>query len=141
MVIMAPGFLGKPVPVPIPSRWKIENGQWCWYIDQDEINTTPFGRMKAGTAPAGDGPPAAIPSQEEAMKMLAAVKAEHEEAELKIREVSTAEYTIVNGLPGKVTLSLEPVLFPGITATLEPKELAAGQKAHVNVEWHPSAYV
>jgi len=142
MVVMAPGFLGKPVPVPIPSRWKIDNGRWCWYIDESELNVTPFGKMKAGTASADATLPAAIPSAEEAARMLAnGVKAEQNEAELKIREVSTAEYTIANGMPGKVTLSLEAALFPGITAKLDREQLAPGEKAHVSVEWHPSAYV
>jgi hypothetical protein len=98
--------------------------------------------MKGGTASPNTAMPASIPSPEEAAKMLAnGVKAEQNEAELKIREVSTAEYTIANGMPGKVTLSLEPALFPGITAKLDREELAPGEKAHVSVEWHPSAYV
>jgi hypothetical protein len=141
MVVMAPGFLGKPVSVPLPSRWKIENGQWCWYVDPDELNMTPFGKMKGGTVSAGAAPPQSIPSAEEAAKLLEGVKAEKTEAELKIREINSAEYTIVNTMPGKVALYVEPVLFPGIDVNLDVRELAPGQKAHVNVEWHPSPKV
>ena len=141
MVVMAPGFLGKPVPVPIPSRWKIENGSWCWYIDENELNMTPFGKMKGGTVPMAADPPTSIPTPEEAAKLLHGVKAENAEAELNVREPSSAEFTIVNGMPGKVTLSLEPVVFPGISTKLDREELPAGEKAHVTVDWRPSAYV
>ena len=143
MIVMVPGFVGKPLPVPVPSRWKVEHGEWCWYIDPEELNMTPFGKMKAGPGalPSGGGPPASIPTPEEAAKLLAGVKAEQTEAEIKLRQVSTVEYTIVNTMPGKVTLSLDPVLFPGITAKLDREELGANEKAHVSVEWRPSAYV
>jgi hypothetical protein len=143
MVVMAPGFLDKPVPVPIPSRWKLENGDWFWYIDQDELNTTPFGKMKAGDKASGNGTGAslpAIPGPEEAARMLAGVKAEPEEAELKVKKPGTAEFTIVNTMPGNVTLALDELHFPGFTAALDTTELAPGAKAHVTVEWKPGYY-
>ena len=39
MYLMMPGFEGKPMKVPGSTLWKIENGQWCWYIDPDVLNT------------------------------------------------------------------------------------------------------
>jgi hypothetical protein len=43
------GFGSKPMKVPVTTLWKIENGHWYWYITDDLINTTPFGKM--GTPP------------------------------------------------------------------------------------------
>jgi len=47
MYVPMPGFAGKPMKVPGSTTWKIENGLWCWYIDPDLVNATPFGKMKA----------------------------------------------------------------------------------------------
>src|ERR1039458_4081646 len=39
------GFMGHPVPTKTTSRWKLENGQWCYYVDpQKDLPATPFGR-------------------------------------------------------------------------------------------------
>jgi len=141
MVVMAPGFLDKPVPVPIPSRWKLVKGEWFWYIDQDELNMTPFGKMKAGTAPAGGSSVPAIPGPEEAARLLAGVKVEKEEVVLKAKEPGTAEFTIVNGMPGHVSLSLDELHFQGVTVKLDAQDLAAGAKAHVTFDWKPQLYL
>jgi hypothetical protein len=53
------GFMGHPVPTKMTTRWKIENGQWCYYIDpQKDLPATPFGRP--GMPPVG-GLPGAMP--------------------------------------------------------------------------------
>jgi hypothetical protein len=140
MIVMAPGFLDKPVPVPIPSRWKLVDGEWYWYITDEQLNASPFGQMKggSGTVPAVGSMPA-IPSREEAAKLLTGVRAEKEEIELKSKESSTGQFTIVNKMPGHVTLALDPVSVPGFSAQLDSTDLAADGKAHVTVEWKPGA--
>jgi len=140
MVVMAPGFLDKPVAVPIPSRWKVENGDWYWYVDPDELNVTPFGKMKAGTGGSASSGPPAIPGPEEAARMLQGVKPDHEELELKAKQPGSVEFTIANTMQGKVTLTLDQLVFEGITAKLDTTELAPGATAHVVVDWKPGRY-
>ena len=138
MVVMAPGFLDKPVDVPVPSRWKLENGDWYWYVTEDDLNTTPFGKMKAAPEGADKGtPPPAIPGPAEAAKLLQGVKAEKDTVELKAREASSGEFTIVNGMPGHVSLVLDKILYPGVTAKIDATDLGAGEKAHVTIAWTP----
>src|ERR1700730_5404914 len=43
--VMAPGFADKPHKVPTPSTWKLEHGKWYWYVDQNTLRDTPFGKM------------------------------------------------------------------------------------------------
>jgi hypothetical protein len=140
MIVMVPGFLDKPLPVPIPSHWKVENGEWCWYIDADALNMTPFGKMKAGTAVRAPGNLPAIPSPEEAVRLLSGVKADREELEMKATEPGTGEFTIVNTMPGRVTLALDELTFQGFSAKLDTRELTSGEKAHVIVGWKPGLY-
>jgi len=44
MMIMGAGRL--PFESPAVTLWKIENGAWVWYIDQEEAKQSPFGQMR-----------------------------------------------------------------------------------------------
>ncbi len=48
------GFLGHPVPTKQASRWKLENGLWCFYVNpQTDLPASPFGPvMRPGMAAA-----------------------------------------------------------------------------------------
>src|SRR5438477_1313222 len=50
MMIMGAGRL--PLESPAVTLWKIENGAWVWYIDQEAAKQSPFGQMR----PADGGP-------------------------------------------------------------------------------------
>ena len=58
--VLLPGFDGKPMIFPIPSFWKLENGEWYWYVDKEKMYDTPFGRMTPGPYPDQTGKPSAI---------------------------------------------------------------------------------
>ena len=67
------GFMGHPLPTKIFSRWKLENGQWCYYVDpQKDLPSSPFGALappglarprpaRPGSAPPASAPPASAP--------------------------------------------------------------------------------
>ena len=66
--VMMPGFADKPLKVPTPSTWKLEDGKWYWWIDPEALRDTPFGKMKprpwdtpAGTPDESPMAPAANP--------------------------------------------------------------------------------
>lgn len=57
------GFLGHPLTWPVPTRWKLENGEWCWYMDPDDLRRTPFGiSMPKGSVVFGPPPPGSKPT-------------------------------------------------------------------------------
>lgn len=71
LMVAAEGFLGRPVPSLIPirwSRWKLENGQWCWYLDPADPHDSPFAHTPlpppsfGKTAPPPTMPTPAMPS-------------------------------------------------------------------------------
>ena len=43
--IMMPGVSDRPFKIPTPSTWKLENGKWYWYVDQNAPRDTPWGKM------------------------------------------------------------------------------------------------
>src|SRR3954468_7432614 len=49
------GFSGKPLKSPPTSTWKIEDGKWMWYVDQDELAKGPFGKMANAGSKAAAG--------------------------------------------------------------------------------------
>src|ERR1017187_551902 len=53
--IMMPGFSEHPMKVPTPSTWKLENGKWDWYVDQDGPYMPPAGKMTSGPFPGKGG--------------------------------------------------------------------------------------
>ena len=126
--IMMPGFADHPMKVPTPSTWKLENGKWCWYVDQDALLNTPWGRMKPGPFPEkGTAPPpalASIPTSADFLYKLIRL----DKTAVQLRAGESAEVTIASGAPGPVRLSV-PATLAGIEATLDKDTLPGGGKA------------
>src|ERR1019366_6761186 len=112
--VMMLGYTG-PMKVPAPSTWKLENGKWYWYVDQDALLNTPWGRMKPGPFPEkGTAPPpslASIPTSADFLYKL--IRLDKTAVQLKAGE--SAEGTIASGAPGPVMLSV-PADLPGVEA-------------------------
>jgi hypothetical protein len=140
--VMVMGFGDKPLKVPFPSRWKLENGQWCWYVDQDELLTTPFGKMKPpppeGAAPEKPAlpPQAAMASAPDINALWSQVKPDKSRVEIKAGRESTATVTIANGMPGSITLSVDKPPVDGLEATLDKAEVKASDKAILTIRGH-----
>jgi hypothetical protein len=138
--IPVPAFAGKPLKFPQPSLWKLVDGEWYWYVDQDALRQTPFGVMNPGSpAPSGarsPGPPFGaatpppVPSGADVQGLLnrlqSHAKADKQAVALKVGE--STQVTITNSTEGMATLSLS-VNAHGVDAKLDHTELKAGEKA------------
>ena len=121
--VVMPGFVNKPLKVPTPSYWKLEKGQWYWYVDQEVLRQTPFGKVNPA---AGSGSMPALPSETQAMGLLAAVKADREKVILE--RGKTAEVMLANTAPGVVMLSIFGKVPDGVDAIFEQVELKSNEK-------------
>ena len=126
--VMFPGFAGKPMKIPTPSYWKIENGKWCWYVDQAKLNETPFGIMKPGPHSADDNSPGAVlpslPSDPaELMKMVRADK-----SQVSLRPGESERIVIDNAMKGPVMLSIQGKL-EGVEAAFDHETVPGSGKA------------
>ena len=124
--VMMLGYTGQ-MKVPTPSTWKLENGKWYWYVDQDALLNTPWGRMRPGASPGKGAPPpplANIPTSPDFLYKLIRL----DKTAVQLRAGESAEVTIASGAPGPLELSL-PAALPGIEAKLDKGTLPGGGKA------------
>ncbi|MGA2590816.1 MAG: hypothetical protein ABSH32_12935 [Bryobacteraceae bacterium] len=166
LMVAAEGFLGRPVPSLVPirwSRWKLENGQWCWYLDPADPHDSPFANAPlrppsfgktapppamptpamptpsmpvpaAGvTIPTAPAPPSRLPVMPN-MGAALAVKADKPAVELKTGVPSSEQVTIVNPQPRVFTLSLVSPKTPGLSVKLDRPDLIPGGKVVVSIE-------
>jgi len=127
-----PGFEGKPMKVPTPSHWKLENGKWCWYVDQEQLHTTPFGSLWPGMSANGPRPPAAggaaappkaIPTLNQFYAMFQVDK-----DSVTLSPGASDQVIISNSSPGTMTVVLVGTL-SSIEAKLDQTEVKAGGRA------------
>jgi len=134
--VLMPGFADNPIMVPIPSAWKLENGQWYWYVDQKAGRETPFGRMK----PAAGSPEGAAPSLATAPNietLWKSVRADKSTVQLNARQASSDQVTISSKMPGNISLELDAPKTPGLEVALDREDLKPGENATITFRFAP----
>lgn len=134
MYVMVPGFTDKPLDVPIPSYWKIEDGKWVWYVDQVVRRGSPMGLTMTPGPPRGDdqAPRQSLPEIPATPDFLySLVKADKTEVEIKRGE--SGQVIIANTAPGMMALQLNGKI-PGVEAKLDNDRLKANDKATVTLK-------
>jgi hypothetical protein len=127
--VMMPGFGDKPVQFPIPSRWKLVDGKWFWYVDQEETRESPFGKMTAGPGQPGRLTP--LPSPADSIQgVLGKVKAD--KPTLALRPGEEAQVKLTNSAPGFMSIKVDEVT-GGLQATLDKAQLNRDETAVLTV--------
>jgi hypothetical protein len=127
------GFVDQVSMVPTPSTWKLENGQWSWYVDQKAGRDTPFGHWSPqGTSPGVLPSMAGAPDVQSLWKNVTADK---RSVRLSATESSSDQVTISSKMA--VTLQVDSPKLPGLEATLDRTELKAGEQAKLTIRSEP----
>jgi hypothetical protein len=111
----------------LPTSWKVENGQWVWYIDRELSGRTPFGRM---TPPAdtAKSAPALSSSGINPATLINPVTLDSTSVTLNASNpVQTV--TVTNHLPGPIALEWSELALPGISVEVDKSDLKAGEKS------------
>ncbi len=127
------GFVDQVSMVPTPSTWKLENGQWYWFVDQKAGRDTPFGHWSpqgtsAGVLPSMAGAP-------DVQSLWKNVQADKRSVKLNANESSSDQVTISSKMA--VTLQVESPKLPGLEVTLDRSELKAGEQAKLTIRSEP----
>ena len=134
-IIMIPGFSDRPLDIPIPSYWKIDHGDWCWYVDPEALRRTPFGVRpadadKSASSGAGGSLPSKIPQGPGAIQALwNQIKVDKNE--IRLSPGGSAEVSLYNGLPGPITIQLDGTVPKGVEVKL-PGEVKGGATARLS---------
>jgi hypothetical protein len=127
------GFVDQVSMVPTPSTWKLENGQWSWYVDQKAGRETPFGHWSPqGTSPGVLPSMAGAPDVQSLMK---SVQADKRSVKLSAKESSSDQVMISTKMA--VVLELESPKLTGLDVALDRTELKAGEQAKVSIRFDP----
>ena len=124
-----------PASAPMMTRWKLEDGKWCYYVDPSLGRLTPAGTMKPG------------PGTREGMKVedmlrdpgiiLNQVKMSKDRFLLRSWEKSADTVVLTNGMPGSITIDLQYESIPGLTSRIETKEIGPGGTAKLELIYDP----
>jgi hypothetical protein len=128
-----PGFADKPMKAPIPSTWKLVDGQWYWYVDQNALRQTPFGKMTPGPNPQGAAPtlPPSLPNLEQ-MEKLFSQQVKVDKTSVTLKPGESEQVTITNLAKGLITVELTGKI-PGVDVKLDEMNIPAGEKAVVTL--------
>ena len=129
--------------IPITSNWKIMDGEWYWYYVKPTTMLSPFsptGFASIGPdAPAGGTPSPApvMPANplDSVRSILSKVRVDKTAIKLKGYETSKDELHLINEMPGQISLSIDPVAFPGFKITPGKTELQANEQTTIVFEY------
>jgi hypothetical protein len=127
--LRAPGVGSQAFEFPGTSTWKIENGDWYWYVDQSVVDT-PFGKVTAPHAASGGSArlvPPVIPN-------LAALqnKISIDKTSVVLSDAEPMQSVkISNDMPGSIGLEVTSGEIEGVTVELEKKQVNAGEAAEL----------
>jgi len=124
--------------VPEESTWKLEQGLWCWYVNQKSA-PTPFGMMKrdpAAAGTAGGGAPVIKPQVSSIGELWKLVSADKKEVRLPLTGGS-ADVVVQNRMRGVVTIKVDTPETPGLQVTAERERIGSNYSAHVTFKYQP----
>lgn len=128
-----PGMSGQTFELNGVSTWKLENGDWYWYVDQSAVET-PFGKIPVNKATAGGAP--AMPG----IPNLASLKAQVliDKNAVTLSEASPVQNVVIsNHMPGSVTIEIQATKIDGLIVDLDNKQLGSQKDATVSFRAKP----
>jgi hypothetical protein len=123
--------------MPTPTYWKLDNGEWSWYIPEEVKHVTPFGKMKSDAKPGETGHSDEKGRAPEFRAMVGQVTIDKTSVTLNSKELRQT-VVIENGLPGPLDLRLDPHVqaIKGLTVKADKLHLEGGQKAEIEIRWN-----
>lgn len=136
------------VDLPKDTRWKIENGKWCWTYNPADYPITPMGGVNPPAA-TGLEPrnPAVVPkdSSPEAMRAAGVAVLKQQEMGLNkstvtftVDQPSSTELVFTNGADGEITIALDGPVVRGLKTRLDKTTVPGHGTAVLSLQYDPS---
>jgi hypothetical protein len=136
VLVLMMGAGAKIFEMPTPTYWKLDNGEWSWYIPEEIKHATPFGKMKSDGKPGETGHPDEKGRAPEFGAMIGQITIDKTSVSLHAKELSQT-VILENKLPGPVDLRIDPHVraIKGLAVKADHLHLEAGQKATIEIRW------
>jgi len=137
------GFMGRPLQMKTPSRWKLDNGLWCYYEDpQKDRPGSPFRHAAPPGMPVPNagppGAPGALPPQP-TVPNPRALTLNKPGVQFQSTKPSADQVVISNSTFWPVKLLLSDPRVAGLTIKLDAVAINPGGKAIMHVQWTGAA--
>ncbi len=120
------------VDFPLHSKWKLDGGKWCWYVDTSGIDT-PFGRMKVSDGVGGGlADLSKAPGRGTVANLENGVQPDTHKLLIDPRSSKPVTMTLKNTLPGTVSLAVEGES-PALKVEIAKPNLGALESTQVTV--------
>ena len=131
MLMMGTGML--PYEVVSVTLWKVENGKWCWYVDQTAPVDSLFGKLKGLKSGGPGGAPdfSKMVTKPDLGDLISKVHADRNSATVTAAQ-PLQTVTITNDLPGPADLTVSGKI-AGVTVETDKTHLVGGEKATVRL--------
>lgn len=117
---------------PLHSKWKIEDGKWCWYVDTSAIDT-PFGRLKlSADGVGGSADLSKVPGRGSVADLQNGVQPDTRKLLIDPDSAKTVAVTLRNTLPGPVSVAVQSES-PALKIELAKPNLGAGESTILTV--------
>lgn len=124
------------VRMPVGSTWRVENGEWVWYLVKQITRSSPFGEMKPGEGSASGS--FAMPTGPSVEQLQNAVQASRKKIKFDVEKPGEGTVDITNSFPGGVKLEMTPMFAHDLQVTLDKTELKDGETARLHVKYNPN---
>ncbi len=131
MEIMIPGAVPKILDVPFTSYWKIDDGKWCWYVDQSKLLETPFGQV-SGKTDGSKEDVSKLTQRISAAALMDGVHADPKRVQLDPADPQPRTVTLKNTLPGPVTVQVL-TNSPALKIAVAKPELGAEESTQLTI--------
>jgi hypothetical protein len=137
---------------PMPTRWKLENGKWCWTYDVCAIASTPMGGNICPDGKPPQGPPSPTGAvsapksfapediNKAGVDIVKSAKMGVDKPNVTMRadKPSTVQVVFTNGVAGEIQIGLDGPAVRGLKATLDKTTLPGYGKAVLTLEYDPT---
>lgn len=139
-MVIPPGGL-MAVKVPMQTHWRMENGNWFWYVPAEMRNSSesPFGKMTSSPMVPGATPAPPSIAGVTVESVMQSIRLDRNRVDLGPSGTLEDTVEIANSMAGWIELQPQPLAVPGLTMSLDKKKLGGGEKARWTFRFDPSA--
>lgn len=116
------------------STWKLENGDWYWYVDQTVVDT-PFGKMSLAKEGPGSHTPS-IPGMPDLSTLSSQVSIDKTAVSLS-KDSPIQTVSVLNSMLGPVTIEVHSAGVPGLIVEIDNKQVGSKQKGTLSFSAKP----